>query len=62
MELRFVIEHVQASVKTAEKLRNSGDRERSITMLEDLGKYLTERIREGILTPPNIDVKPAEPG
>lgn len=61
MEMRFIVEHAEAEIATASKLFRSGDRTRSMSMLEDLGKYLTERIEEGVLQPPNIDVKPAEP-
>lgn len=62
MELRFIIEHAKATIATVDKLRLSGDRVRSIAMLEELGNYINERFREGVLVEPNIDVKPAEPG
>lgn len=61
MELRFILEHAEAEIATSRKLYNDGDRERCIVMLEDLGKFIINRIWEGVLEPPNIDVKPAEP-
>lgn len=62
MELRFIVEHAEASIETASKLYRLGDRTRSKAMLEDLGKFLMERLEEGVNETPNIDVKPAEPG
>lgn len=61
MELRFIVEHAEAEIATASKLFRSGDRTRSQNMLEDLARFLLERIEEGVTEPPNIDVKPAEP-
>lgn len=62
MELRFILEHAEASVLTARQRFIDGDRERCEVMLEELGEWLTKRIEEGVLQQPNIDVKPAEPG
>ncbi len=61
MELRFILEHAEASIAAARKLFNTSDRDRCIEILEDLGNYITGRIKVGVIEPPNIDVKPAEP-
>lgn len=61
MELRFILEHAEASVETARKMFNAGDRERAIYLLENLGDWITQRIVEGVTEPPNIDVKPTKP-
>lgn len=61
MELRFIVEHTDNTVETAKKLYYAGDREMCILLLEELGSYLTIQIAEGVLAPPNIDVKPEKP-
>jgi len=61
MELRFILEHAEASVVTARKMFYAEDRDRCSFMLESLGEWLKDRFEEGVLASPNIDVKPAEP-
>lgn len=61
MEMRFILEHVEATVLSARKSFDNGDRDRCSFVLEDLGEWLVQRFEEGVLEGPNIDIKPEEP-
>ena len=61
MEFRHILDHAEAEIATARKMFRTGDKSRSVVMIAELGRFITEQIAAGVQETTSIDQKPPEP-